>query len=79
MRYPLAMIDQSLVAKVISLSPSERLELIGAVWDSLSPEDIPVTEAEEALLDARIAEMEHEPHDQSPWPDVKARLNRLLR
>jgi putative addiction module component (TIGR02574 family) len=72
------MIDQSLIAKVVSLSPAERLELIGAVWDSLAPEDIPVRDAEKGLLDARIAEMERNPDDQSPWPDVKARLERLL-
>jgi putative addiction module component (TIGR02574 family) len=72
------MIDQSLVAKVVSLSPAERLELIGAVWDSLSPEDIPVTDAEKLLLDARIADVEHNPGDESAWPDVKARLDRLL-
>ncbi len=74
LRYPLSMIDQSLIAKVVSLSPAERLELIGAVWDSLSPEDIPVTDAEKAMLDARIADMELNPDDQSPWPDVKIRL-----
>lgn len=73
------MIDQSLIAKVVSLSPAERLELIGAVWDSLSPDDLPVTDAEKALLDARIADMERDPDDQSPWPDVKTRLERLLR
>ena len=73
------MIDQSLIAKVVSLSPAERLELIGAVWDSLSPDDLPVTDAEKALLDARIADMERNPEDQSTWPDVKARLERLLR
>lgn len=79
LRYPLFMIDQSLIAKVVSLSPAERLELIGAVWDSLSPEDIPVTDAEKALLDARLADTERNPEDQSPWPDVKSRLEQLLR
>jgi putative addiction module component (TIGR02574 family) len=73
------MIDQSLIAKVVSLSPAERLELIGAVWDSLSPDDLPVTDAERALLDSRIADMERNPEDQSSWPDVKTRLERLLR
>ena len=73
------MIDESLLAKVTSLSPADRLELIGAVWDTLAPEDLPVTDAERALLDARLADMEGNPNDQSPWPDVKARLNRLLR
>ena len=79
LRYPCNMIDQSLIAKVVSLSPAERLELIGAVWDSLSPDDLPVTDAERALLDSRIADMERNPEDQSPWPDVKSRLERLLR
>jgi len=78
LRYPYSMIDQSLIAKVVSLSPAERLEFIGAVWDSLSLDDLPVTDAEKALLDARIADMERNPDDQSPWPDVKTRLERLL-
>ena len=73
------MIDQSLIAKVISLTPAERLELIGAVWDSLSPEDLPVTDSEKALLDARIADAERNPDDQSSWTDVQARLQQLLR
>jgi putative addiction module component (TIGR02574 family) len=73
------MIDESLLAKVASLSPADRLELIGAVWDTLSPDDLAVTDAERALLDARLADMERNPNDQSPWPEVKARLERLLR
>jgi len=73
------MIDESLLAKVASLSPADRIELIGAVWDTLSPEDLPVTEAERALLEARLADMEDHPDDHSPWPEVKARLERLLR
>ena len=73
------MIDESLISKVVSLSPEDRLQLIGVVWDTLAPEDLPVTDAERALLDARLADMESEPNDQSPWPEAKARLERLLR
>lgn len=71
------MIDETLLAKVSTLSPADRLELIGVVWDTLSPEDLPVTDAERALLDSRLADMENNPAAQSPWPDVKARLERL--
>ena len=71
------MIEESLLAKVSSLSPADRLELIGKVWDTLSPDDLPVTDGERALLDARLADMERNPDDQSPWPEVKARLERL--
>lgn len=73
------MIDESLMARIVSLNPSDRLELIGALWDSLSPNDLPITDAERALLDARLADMEANPDDQSPWPEVKTRLERLLR
>lgn len=71
------MIDESLLAKVSTLSPADRLELIGKVWESLSLDDLPVTDAERRLLDARLADMERNPDDQSPWPEVKARLERL--
>jgi putative addiction module component (TIGR02574 family) len=59
--------------------PADSLELIGVVWDTLSPDDLAVTDAERALLDARLADMEAHPDDQSPWPEVKARLERLTR
>jgi putative addiction module component (TIGR02574 family) len=73
------MIDQSLISKVVSLSPADRLELMGALWESISSEELVVTEAEKALLDARLADMERNPDDQSPSPEVKGRLERLLR
>lgn len=73
------MIDESLMAKIVSLNPADRLELIGVVWDSLSPDDLPVTDAEKALLDARLADMESNPDDQTPWLQVKTRLERLIR
>jgi putative addiction module component (TIGR02574 family) len=68
------MIDESLMAEVTGLSPADRLELISAVWDTLAPEDLPITDAERALLDSRLADMDAQPDDQSPWLEVKARL-----
>jgi putative addiction module component (TIGR02574 family) len=72
------MIDESLMEKIVSMEPADRLELIGVVWDSLSANDLPVTDAEKALLDARLADMESNPEDQSSWSEVKTRLDRLL-
>jgi putative addiction module component (TIGR02574 family) len=72
------MIDESLIAKVVSLSPADRLEFIGAVWDTLSADDLPVTDAERALLDSRISDMERNLDDQSTWPEVKNRLEQRL-
>ena len=73
------MIDESLLATVASLSPADRLELIRAMWDSLSPEDLPLTDAERAWLDSRLTDIERNPDDQSAWPEVRARLERLIR
>ena len=70
------MIDPSLIAKVNELSQAVRLELIGVVWDSLSHADLPVTDAEKQMLDARLADAEANPDDESPLSEVVSRLER---
>ncbi len=71
--------NTDLLAEALKLSPSERLQLIEALWNTLSEEDIPVTPEERALLDARLADLEANPDDQSPWSEVKARLEQRRR
>ena len=71
--------NPDLLAEALKLSPSDRLQLIEALWDTLSEEDIPVTPEERALLDARLAYLEANPGDQSPWSEVKARLEQRRR
>ena len=71
--------NADLLAEALRLSPSDRLRLIEALWDTLSEEDIPVTPEERALLDARLADLEVNPGDQSPWSEVKARLDQRPR
>jgi putative addiction module component (TIGR02574 family) len=68
-----------LLAEALRLSPKERLELISALWDTLSDEDVPATAEERNLLDARLADLEANPDDQSPWSEVKARLEQRHR
>jgi putative addiction module component (TIGR02574 family) len=72
------MIDAALISKVKTLSVAERLEPIGAVWESFSGNDVPVSDEEKALLDARLAEIEQTPEDESPWSEVQARLRQRL-
>ena len=52
-------------------SAADRLELIGAVWETLSPNDTPITEEEKTLLDARLQDLEANPEKQSPWSEVQ--------
>lgn len=70
------MIDPTLIAKVNELSQAERLELIGVVWDSLSHGDLPVTDAEREMLDARLADADANPDAESPLSEVVSRLER---
>lgn len=72
------MIEAALISKIKTLSPGDRLELIGAVWESLTPEDAPATTEERQLLDARKADLLQNPHDQSPWREVQVRLKQRL-
>ena len=71
------MIDNALLERIRNLEPADRLELIGVVWDSLSSTDLPLTDDERDLLDARLADMESNPDDQSSWAVVKKRLEKL--
>ena len=68
-----------LLAEALKLSPDDRLRLIEALWETLSEENIPVTAEERALLDARLADLEANPGDQSPSSEVRARLEQRRR
>jgi len=72
------MVDAALLSRVKDLSAVERLELIGVVWETLSPNDVPVTTEEKILLDSRLNDLEKNPGDQSPWSEVRERLQRQL-
>ena len=59
------------------LSPRQRLELIGLLWDSL-PDDAPFTPPDWHLreLERRIAAADADPGAAEPWEAVLARLSR---
>ena len=71
--------NSDLLAEALKLSPADRLQLIEALWNTVSEEDLPVTPEERALLDARLADLDANPGDQSPWSEVKARLEQRRR
>jgi len=58
------------------LTPQQRWELIGLIWDSL-PEDAPFTPPDWHLreLDRRLAEADSDPSAAEPWETVLARLS----
>ena len=63
-----------LVEEVVKLPAPERLELIGALWDSLSDEEVPLTKAQVAELDRRLDDMDKNPGDEMTWEEARQRI-----
>jgi putative addiction module component (TIGR02574 family) len=61
-------------ADLLELSPSERILLAQDLWDSLSPEDIPLTDGQKAELDRRKAAYEANPASGRSWEEVQRRI-----
>jgi putative addiction module component (TIGR02574 family) len=59
------------------LSPQQRMELIGLLWDSL-PDDTPFVPPDWHLreLERRVAAADADPGAVEPWDQVLARLSR---
>jgi putative addiction module component (TIGR02574 family) len=67
-----------LVAEILALPLAERVELVEAIWDSISsvPEALPLTEWQKEELDLRLAEYESDPDAGSSLEEVFARIRR---
>jgi putative addiction module component (TIGR02574 family) len=63
-----------LIPELARLSPRERLDLIEALWESLDDKDVPVTEAQRAELDRRIAGFEQDREQSISWDPLSAEL-----
>ena len=55
-------------------TPPERLTLISQLWDSLEDDHLPLTAAQRAELDSRLATLDHDRRDGITWTALKAEL-----
>ncbi len=60
--------------EISRLSPKERLNLIEQLWDSLSESELPLTAAQQAELERRLATSEHDRSQATTWDSLKAEL-----
>jgi putative addiction module component (TIGR02574 family) len=67
--------NTAILDEVKKLSPSERMALIDAIWDTLAHDELPVSTEERSLIDERLADAEAFPDEQRSWADVRAKLN----
>lgn len=57
--------------EIFELPADERLNLIDNLWDSLTPEDVPLEEWQQRLLDERLAAHERDPEAARLWEEVR--------
>jgi putative addiction module component (TIGR02574 family) len=60
--------------EIVRLTPQERLALIGQLWDSLEHEQLPLTTAQEAELERRLASLDEDRSNCVTWASLKAEL-----
>jgi len=61
------------------LSPEERLELIGELWDSIEAQNAPLTPAQAAELDRRLETADSDLAASVPWETLRAELGNRYR
>lgn len=59
---------------IAGMSTEERLRLLEKLWDSLSDDDVPLTEAQREELDRRLDDLENEGPRGIPWEQILDRL-----
>ena len=64
------------IEDLLKLSVAERIQLVEDLWDSIAAdaESFPLTGAQKAELDRRLAEHEADPDSAIPWEEVRERL-----
>jgi putative addiction module component (TIGR02574 family) len=67
--------------EVLRLPLTERLRLVEAIWNSIAADStaMPLTEAQRAELDRRLAEHEASPDDVVAWEEIKAAITERLK
>jgi putative addiction module component (TIGR02574 family) len=65
-----------LMSSLARLSPAEKLELIGVLWDDLSalPANVPLQDWQIAELDRRSAHLEANPDSTVTWDELVQRV-----
>ena len=60
--------------EIVRLSPPERIALIAQLWDSLDDDHLPLTGAQQAELESRLASLDQDRQHGVTWTALKAEL-----
>jgi putative addiction module component (TIGR02574 family) len=63
-------------SQLLELPPSERLQLVEAIWDSLVevPDAVPIDDDLREELDRRLAAYYADPSTARPWAEIRGEL-----
>lgn len=64
---------------IARLTTKERLDFIGELWDSLAPEDVRLTPAQEVELARRMTTFDTDSKAAVAWEDIETGANRRSR
>jgi putative addiction module component (TIGR02574 family) len=64
------------IADVLSLSVSERIQLVEDIWDTIAevPDKIELSAEQKVQLDTRLDAYHRHPEEGSPWGMVRERI-----
>lgn len=69
------MVDPILLTQAKQLTPADRLDLIGELWQTLDPDELPVTAADRDMLDDRLRDLAASPDAGRSGEEVDADLD----
>jgi len=67
----------AVINEYMSLSVSERIQLVEDIWDSITaeaPDTVALSEAQKTELHRRLAEHRADPSTAIPWEQVRSKL-----
>lgn len=72
------MVNQTLLTQAKQLTPADRLDLIGELWQTLDHDELPVSDAERAMLDERLSDLTAHPSSGRPWDEFASEFRSQL-
>ena len=69
--------SQTLLADILQLSVSERIQLVQDIWDTIAtaPENLALSDAQQEELDRRLESYRQNPESGASWNEVKERIS----
>jgi putative addiction module component (TIGR02574 family) len=71
---------QPIDLKISELTVAERIQLAEDLWDSVAADtgDLPLTDAQRAELELRLADFQRDPDSGESWEVVRERIQKRL-